>query len=314
LLSLNGAGVSERVLEAMLGAEMAKRQAVGAIGAAAPQTPEQAASAAPAPGQVSSETLAALSQVIDQLATQSLPVEPAPASVEPGRTPISSEPERTPVGGNVPRAWVAVGEEKVELSATLAEVALTGVKRTGATPFKTLQGFAGKALAFANPALGLASGLGGLLRSDDSTMTVWALLGASASQELRADAKFELEFGTIPGVNPDEYRPAVVRLIPTRDNYRLVGAAKSNEHNPGGMPAGPIIQEPVLIQSSQLDRGRYSVSQVPPILPGQYALVLRPIVVHDRERKRNSEGTLGDLMGQGPSHVLYTTWDFSIKL
>jgi hypothetical protein len=209
---------------------------------------------------------------------------------------------------------VTDGEAKDALAPTIAQVALTDTRRAGNTTFKTLQGFAGKALAFANPAFGLASGLGGLFRSDDPEATaVWALLGSSASRELSASTAFEIEFGNIPGVNPDRYRPAIVQLVPTSDNYRLVGAAKTTASEAGGMPSGPIIEEPVPAQLTQLARGRYRVSMNSSIPPGEYALVLRPIAPRERERRRNSEESLGDLMGGGSSQILYMTWDFTIR-
>lgn len=340
LLALKSGGVPERVIEAMLAAEAAKKRAAQAAVAvqaepgqlpaaqttAAAQTAAvvQAAAAAAAqqavqggavdaaagepaqvPAQITPEAMARLSEVIERLAVQTAATEPEPAD---------AKPDPSTVSGQVPRAWVTDGEAKDALAPTIAQVALTDTKRSGSAALKTLQGFAGKALAFANPAFGLASGLGGLFRSDDPEATaVWALLGSSASRELSASTAFEIEFGNIPGVNPDQYRPAIVQLVPTSDNYRLVGAAKTTASEAGGMPSGPIIEEPVPAQLTQLARGRYRVSMNASIPPGEYALVLRPIAPRERERKRNSEESLGDLMGGGSSQILYMTWDFTIR-
>jgi hypothetical protein len=46
--------------------------------------------------------------------------------------------------------------------------------------------------------------------------------------------------------------------------------------------------------------------------PGEYALVLRPISETRRERRRNSEASLGELLGGSTSQILYLTWDFSV--
>lgn len=49
-----------------------------------------------------------------------------------------------------------------------------------------------------------------------------------------------------------------MQLVPTRDNYRLVGAAKTTE-SLSGAPSGPIIEELVAAQLTPLARGRYRV-------------------------------------------------------
>jgi hypothetical protein len=185
------------------------------------------------------------------------------------------------------------------------------VKRSNGTALKTLQGLGEKALAFANPAFGLAaSGLGGLFRGDDSATAVWALSDAAAAREFPSSTLFEIEFGSIPGLNPDEYRPAIVQLVPTMDNYRLVGAAKTSGDDPA--PTGPIIEEPVAVELTQLGRGSYRVAFGEAVPPGEYALVLRPILSRERQRRRDKDNSLGDLMGGGASQVLYMTWDFSV--
>jgi hypothetical protein len=196
----------------------------------------------------------------------------------------------------------------------MAQVAVTDAKRSGNGAFKTLRGLAEKALPFASPTFGLAAtGLQSLFRSDDPTVTaVWALLGPSAQRAFTPDTAFEIEFGNIPGINPDAYRPAIVQLVPTEDNYRLVGAAKTTAGDAVRTPNGPIIEEPVAAQLEQLARGHYRLSLHGPVAPGEYALVLRPIVTRERGRKE-SQDSLGELMGGGASQVLYLTWDFSIR-
>jgi hypothetical protein len=305
LVTLKGAGVSEHVIEAMIAATSA--EVAAAIQPAAQATPAAsatAADAAAAPAEMSPETIAALSQVIERLAAQSAATKPEPESAE--------EPEQKSAGG-VPRAWVDDGEDKSTLTPTIAQVAMTETKRSGGTALRTLKDLGGKALAFANPAFQFASGLGGLFRPNDpATTAVWALLGPTAARTFDHEAAFEIEFGAIPGVNPDEYRPAIVQLVPTNDNYRLVGAAKTSADDEGGTPSGPIIEEPVPAQLTQLARGHYRVALGAQVPPGEYALVLRP-VTQERERRRDSDESLGDLMGGSASQILYMTWDFSIQ-
>jgi hypothetical protein len=222
----------------------------------------------------------------------------------------ASQALRSPPG---PHAWHALDDARIPLSPTKAQVAFTDGKITDDNAFRTLQGLAGKALAFANPAFGLAGEVAGLFRSDDPTVTsVWALLGPSAQREFSVGTVFEMEFAGIPGVNPDEYRPAVVRLVPTQDNYRLVGAAKTKASN-GSVPIDTIIEEIAAAETTKLGRGRYRIELGEQASPGEFALVLRPIEREKKRRKRNDANTLGQLLGGSSSDILLTTWDFSIS-
>jgi hypothetical protein len=327
LLALKRAGVADLVIEAMLAtkrqtavesAALPAESTVPAIAASdaagvAPATAEppvetgSASGAAPNAGTetMSPEALAALSKMIEQLAA-------APPSTE--REVVRAEPQ--PENPNAPRAWVAEGEVNVPLAPSVAKVAYTDMKRPAATAFKTLQNFAGKALAFANPAIGVAtSGLGSLFRNDDPEMTaVWALLGSSSPRALAAGAAFEVDFGNVPGVDPDRYQPAIVQLVPTSDNYRLVGAAKTEGSDDTAAPRGPIIEEPVAADLMRMARGRYRVALGGSVPPGEYALVLRPIVKRERARRRDPDHSLGELMGaNATSQIIYLTWDFTIE-
>ena len=56
---------------------------------------------------------------------------------------------------------------------------------------------------------------------------VWGLPGRNSSRELTdTNPMFELNYGDIPGVDPDAYEPAVLKLVQSKDNYRLVGATQ----------------------------------------------------------------------------------------
>jgi hypothetical protein len=305
LVALKGAGVSERVIEAMIAAESAKKQpneaneTAAADGAANGGTPASVAAVA-TQAAMPTEEFTKLSAMIEQLATQQ---EAAIASRE------APEPPRTADAS--PHAWIVGASEKTALAPTIAQVAFT--EERGIATFKTLHGLANKALAFANPAVGgIATTLGGLFRPNDEDKTaVWALSGNSAMRELGSAVVFEIEFANIPGVDPDKYRPAIVRLVPTNDNYRLIAAAKTDGAAKGTLPNGPIIEEAVATDVTHLGRGRYRAGSRETLGAGQYALVLRPIAQKERKR-RSSEASLGELLGGGTSQVLYFTWDFAV--
>jgi hypothetical protein len=305
LVALKRAGVPDRVLETMIAAERAGRQSAPAVAPAPAPAPEPPA-AAPASAGISPEAFARLSQTVEELAARTTAPPPAP------KPPLDDVVPESALA-RTPRAWLVEANGRAAFAPSPAQVAHTEMKRASATAIKTLQNLAGTALTFASPVLG--TGLSGLFRGDDPAMTaVWALPGLSSSRVLPAGAVFEIDFANIPGIDPAAYRPAIVQLVPTNDNYRLVGAAKTSAENKG-TPKGPIIEEAVEANLEPLTRGRYRVTLPAEMGAGEFALVLRPIVDDSRagRRRRNNESSLGQLLGGAANEALYLTWDFAVR-
>jgi hypothetical protein len=293
LVELKSAGVSESVIEAMLAAEAEKKRAAE-LDAASDAPTETAAS----------QEFAKLSEMIERLAAQ----QEAAAAARRQPEPPASHADPSP------RVWMLSVAERNAIAPTIAQVAFAGGSKRGGR-FKTLQGLAGQALAFANPAVsGIATTLGSLFRPDEERTAVWALAATSSTRVLSADPVFEIEFAHIPGVDPDRYQPAIVQLVPTNDNYRLVAAAETDGANTGALPRGPIIEELIATEHTRLARGHYQVAPKAALGPGEYALVLRPVAQSARARRRSSEASLGELMGGGMTQILYLTWEFSIAV
>jgi hypothetical protein len=292
LVALKSAGVSEQVIEAMLVAEEEQQRAAEPEPTAAQLAETQA-----------SVEYAKLTEMIERLAAQQEEAEQARRAPEP---PASrADP--------APRAYLVQRADRVALAPTIAQVAFAGggTGRRG-DRMKNLQGLAGQALAFANPAVsGIATTLGSLFRPDEERTAVWALAATQSARVLDVPPVFEVDFAHIPGVDPDRYQPQIVQLVPTNDNYRLVAAAETDGSDTGALPRGPIIEENVPTESTRLGRGQYRVAPKGQLGPGEYALVLRPIPENGR-RRRNSETSLGELLGGSTSQILYLTWDFSI--
>jgi hypothetical protein len=292
LVALKSAGVSEQVIEAMLVAEEEQQRAAAPEPTAAQLAETQA-----------SVEYAKLTEMIERLAAQQEEAEQARRAPEP---PASrADP--------APRAYLVQRADRVALAPTIAQVAFAGggTGRRG-DRMKNLQGLAGQALAFANPAVsGIATTLGSMFRPDEERTAVWALAATQSARVLDVPPVFEVDFAHIPGVDPDRYQPQIVQLVPTNDNYRLVAAAETDGSDTGALPRGPIIEENVPTESTRLGRGQYRVAPKGQLGPGEYALVLRPIPENGR-RRRNSETSLGELLGGSTSQILYLTWDFSI--
>lgn len=292
LVALKGAGVSEQVIEAMIEAEAAKDR---------PADPEPT-DAELAETQASLE-YARLTEMIEQLAAKQEAAEKARRAPEP---PASrADP--------APRVWLISQSERAAIAPTIAQVAFAGGSSRRGERFKNLQGIANQALAFANPAVsGIATTLGSLFRPDEERTAVWALAAAQSGRVLDVPPVFEIDFAHIPGVDPDRYQPAIVLLVPTNDNYRLVAAAETDGATAGALPRGPIIEESIATENTRLGRGQYRVAPKTVLGPGEYALVLRPIAETRRSRRRNDEASLGELLGGSTSQILYLTWEFSI--
>ena len=292
LVALKSAGVSEPVIESMLAAEAEEKRAA---------TPEPT-SAQIAEAQASVE-YAKLTEMIERLAAQQEAAESARREPDP---PVSrSDP--------APRVSLVAATDRAAIAPTIAQVAFAGGSTRRGERIKSLQGLAGQALAFVNPAVGgIATTLGSLFRPDEDRTAVWALAATQSSRVLSVTPVFEINYAHIPGVDPDRYQPAIVQLVPTNDNYRLVAAAETDGANTGALPRGPIIEERVATESTRVGRGQYRVAPKSPLGPGEYALVLRPIPQTGRQRRRDSETSLGELLGGSTSQILYLTWDFSV--
>jgi hypothetical protein len=290
LVALKGAGVSDTVIEAMVAAEAEQKRAAEPELAVTPET------------QASLE-YTKLSEMIEQLAAKQ------EAAVAARREPEAPASRADPV----PRVWLVSATDRAALAPTIAQVAFAGGGGRNSERLKTLQGLAGQALAFANPAVsGIATTLGSLFRPNEERTAVWALAATSSTRVLDFDPAFELDFAHIPGVDPDRYQPAIVQLVPTNDNYRLIAAAETDGAGTGALPRGPIIEESIATESTRLGRGQYRIAPKTALGPGEFALVLRPIGETKRARRRNSQASLGELLGGSTSQILYLTWEFSI--
>lgn len=112
---------------------------------------------------------------------------------------------------------------------------------------------------------------------------VWGLPGRTSAHALEeTNPILELNYGDIPGVDPDACEPAVLKLVQTKDNYRLVGATQmkmspENMRSGGGPENGKWISEERWPSHCDKEERGFYVLRVDALLePGEYAVVLRP--------------------------------------
>src|SRR5262249_595794 len=159
-------------------------------------------------------------------------------------------------------------------------------------------------------AFSMASGFMPGMRPGAPKMSyVWGLPGRKSSREIGdVSPMFELNYGDIPGVDPDGYEPVLIQLFPTKDNYRLVGATQTSMDSKhmmsGGGPEGGkwVSEERWPTRVDKEERGFYIMHMEKPLDPGEYAVVLRPAKHYNA----------GSSVFGGGAQVFYSVWDFSV--
>lgn len=212
--------------------------------------------------------------------------------------------------------------QKNEFPPSTAQIAQTKYSSGAPSPAgSALRSLATQGLSFASMSAGpigmmamsafsMASGFMPGMRPGAPSMTyVWGLPGRKSARELlNTDPIFELNYGDIPGVDPDAFEPVIVKLTQTPDNYRLVGATRTKLNMRNMMAnSGPengkwLVEDRWPTRVYKEDRGFYVLRVDQQLEPGEYAVVLRPV----KGYKAKPSG-LG-----GHAQVFYCVWDFSV--
>lgn len=325
MLALKNQGVSPAVRRAMIEAVQRKKLAAAAptanpAVAASVLSPNPANANTPAlaargPG-ASTDPLSGLNATgINPQQLAGLQAQMAAMGLGGGFSMSSYSPEQ------MPHVFL-LAQPKQQISPSTAEMAQTNFKSgnpsAGGTILRSLaiQGLsfgamaAGPAGMMAMSAFSMGSGFMPGFRPGRPSLTyVWGLPGRKSSRVLSdLNPRFELSYGEIPGVDPDGYEPALVKLFPTKDNYRLVGATRTKMDNKNMMSGmGPengqwVSEERWPAHLDKEERGFYVLGVDQPLEPGEYAVVLRPV----KGYKATPSGF------GGAAQVFYSVWDFSV--
>ena len=167
----------------------------------------------------------------------------------------------------------------------------------------------------AGPALGMATGMIGGFgghHGPPKVTKVWALPGHNSSLPLETRSpRFEISFANLLGIDPDGYEPFLVKLVQSKDNWRLVGTTKTKMSM--GMTMGAMDEEALAkvsevrlpVRSTRTGPGLVQLEPSETLTPGEYGIVLRPI--HAGKRSKGSMG------GPAEENVFYSVWDFTIN-
>ena len=155
--------------------------------------------------------------------------------------------------------------------------------------------------------------LGGMLGSRKPTLTyVWGVPGPASANILQTTTpKFSVNFAGVPGVNPSDFAPGIVRLTPAQNTCRLIGATRGKEdarsHDAADWEIySGFVEDRVASSVQKTAEGQYEVSPQSPLYPGEYAIVLRPV-------SKNEKFSGGDVArGQGAGMMFDTVWTFQV--
>jgi hypothetical protein len=168
-------------------------------------------------------------------------------------------------------------------------------------------------VAAAGPVAGAAaSTLGGLMRRKPTVVYVWALPSQDSGTAVATGAPtFEVSFAGIPGVNASEYAPAIVKLVPATNEWRLVGAARGEVGALQSLDAdwelySSFSEEKIPAKLTSLAAGRVQIEPGTPLGPGAYAIVLRPV----SKKKKFSGADLTNQRGDGS--LFNSIWPFVV--
>ncbi len=238
LMSLKDGGVSDKVIAAMLKAESQRREDARNGKSTEMQTPvsekvpaENPASSAMMPPNMSGNPMGMAQQIMSSMGMAGM-------GGMMGSGAFAFDPKQLPV------VTLDAGEAKQSMRASFSQMAQTETKGndisgSGANATRALSGLASQALSFAaiggagmmaGPAMGMAmgmmEGMGGH-HGPPKITHVWALAGHVSENTVNQQMpRFEVTYGNLLGIDPDSYEPVIVKLVQTRDNWRLVGATK----------------------------------------------------------------------------------------
>jgi hypothetical protein len=211
---------------------------------------------------------------------------------------------------------VQTKSKATSLSALAADQALSQALQVGTQTAQQALLKSGSAMALTaiNPGFAVVSGIMAYRAKQAKVTYVWALNGGSSPANVGTTAPaFEINYAGLPGVNPDQFEPVIVKLSPTpQSNYRLVGATEAassvaQDQQQDWPIYSSFVEDRVACKVDKAGAGHAQVTPATALAPGEYAIALRPT---DKAHKFSGE-QVGKNQAEG---LLFNyTWPFSVK-
>jgi hypothetical protein len=141
---------------------------------------------------------------------------------------------------------------------------------------------------------------------------VWTVDGRSAARVVEhRRPTLAVLFKDIPGVNPDDVTPAIVRLPPTAWGARVVTAVRGRADQASRTGADwdvnrEMRQDLVRAETTVAERGAVRLRPAVDLSPGEYAVVIRP-----NGRRRLSGASVLSTSGEG--RIFNLVFEFAVK-
>jgi hypothetical protein len=155
---------------------------------------------------------------------------------------------------------------------------------------------------------------GGVLTKRKPTVTyVWGVPNPASSNALQTlTPEFSVNFSRTPGINSNDFEPALVKLTPAQKICRIVGATEGKEDARTSGDAdwqiySSFLEARVAANLEKVQPGEYKVSPKTALFPGEYAIVLRPV----SKSKKFSGGDVARAQGDG--FMFDAVWSFQIS-
>ena len=154
----------------------------------------------------------------------------------------------------------------------------------------------------------------GLMGHRKPTVTyVWGVPSAASTNVLQTSSpKFTVDFSRTQGVTPDDYQPTIVKLTPAQNTCRIVGATQGKEDMKSSPAAdwqiySSFLEERVAVNAEKVKPGEFKLSPSSQLMPGEYAVVLRPV----SKEKKFSGGDVARAQGDGL--MFDAAWTFQVS-
>jgi hypothetical protein len=158
-----------------------------------------------------------------------------------------------------------------------------------------------------------ATGDGTSHAGDASPVTFVWVADEVAARRVVPDKRpsFLATFKDVPGLNPEDLAPVLVRLTPAASGVRLIAALRgradqASRTDPDWDVVRDLKQDIVRTDLQKLDRGNIRLTPTADLPPGEYAIVLRLA----SKRKVAGSAVLGP---EGEGRVFSIAWDFAVR-